>query len=119
MCPQLNTAKFHFQSQERTPIPNILYNFISGGGGHDQRAGSGTPMGRLHSLLNVIIVKSTMLPDSHPELTLLTGVPGPSGFTGRLNMAHRTVTYERDKNKRKRANGLDIEGHSARDFHPS
>lgn len=67
MCPQLNTAKFHFQSQEGTPIPNILYNFISGGEGHDQRAGSGTPMGRLHSLSNVIIVKSTTLPDPHPE----------------------------------------------------
>lgn len=102
MCPQLNMAKFHFQSQERTPIPNILYHFISGEGGHDQRAGSGTLVGRLHSLLDVIIVKSTTLPDPHPDTDSNHRAPGPSGFTRHLNMAHRTVTYERDNNKRKR-----------------
>ena len=102
MCPQLNTAKFHFQSQERTPIPNILYDFISGGGGHDQRAGSGTSVGTLHSLLDVIIVKSTTLPDPHPDTDSNHRGPWALWFTGHLNMAHRTVTYERDNNKRKR-----------------
>lgn len=116
MCPQLNTIEVSFPETRKNAYPKTSSTTLPEVDGAQQWGGFGAPRSSLYSCSAVIITKSET-PAPHMATGSITRVPGLPGWTEHLNIACRTITYERENNKRKGASKLEIEG-SGRNIPP-